>query len=210
MGRRLAFGAGGGGSICPFPEVVYKYLTCQTIRASLEDPCCPGHRPFSVYWWVRVGSDLAQLVKNLPAMQEDFSSIPGSGRFPGEGNSNLLQYSCMGNPMDREAWRATVHRVAKSQTHQFKQNKQTFLTSHYFGGLVSLGRLELVLGGLPGDTKRGFRVVAIYQKHMCISLVSQPVLLCPGSFLNPSPALSKPRFCHVPWRRERSFKDRDT
>ena len=59
VGRRLAFGAGGGGSICPFPEVMYKYLTCQPIRASLGDTCCPGHRSFSVYWWVRVGSNLA-------------------------------------------------------------------------------------------------------------------------------------------------------
>ena len=42
--------------------------------------------------------------------------IPGSGRSPGEGNSNPLQYSCLENPMDGEAWKATVHGVAKSQT----------------------------------------------------------------------------------------------
>ena len=47
---------------------------------------------------------------------EDPGSIPGSGRSPGEGNSNLLQYSCLENPMDRGAWQATVHGVAKSQT----------------------------------------------------------------------------------------------
>ena len=46
----------------------------------------------------------------------DLGSLPGSGRSPGEGNSNPLQYSCLENPMDREAWRATVHEVAKSQT----------------------------------------------------------------------------------------------
>ena len=39
--------------------------------------------------------------------------IPGLGSFPGEGNSNPLQYSCLGNPMDKEAWRATVHEVAR-------------------------------------------------------------------------------------------------
>ena len=39
----------------------------------------------------------------------DVGSIPGSGRSPEEGNGNLLQYSCLGNPMDRGAWRATVH-----------------------------------------------------------------------------------------------------
>ena len=42
--------------------------------------------------------------------------IPGSGRSPGDGNGNLLQYSCLENSMDGEAWRATVHGVVKSQT----------------------------------------------------------------------------------------------
>ena len=42
--------------------------------------------------------------------------IPGLGRFPGEGNGNPLQYSCLGNPMDRGAWQAAIHGVAKSQT----------------------------------------------------------------------------------------------
>ena len=46
----------------------------------------------------------------------DPGSIPGSGRSPGEGNGNPLEYSCLENPMDREAWRATVHWVAKSWT----------------------------------------------------------------------------------------------
>ena len=46
----------------------------------------------------------------------DLGSIPGLGRSPGEGNGNLLQYSCMGNPMDRGAWWATVRGVAKSPT----------------------------------------------------------------------------------------------
>ena len=46
----------------------------------------------------------------------DQGSIPVSGRSPGEGNGNSLQYTCLGNPMDRGAWRSTVHGVAKSQT----------------------------------------------------------------------------------------------
>ena len=46
----------------------------------------------------------------------DLGSIPGSGRSPGEGNGNPLQYSCLENPMDGRAWWATVHGVAKSQT----------------------------------------------------------------------------------------------
>ena len=51
-----------------------------------------------------------------PANARDLGSIPGSGRSLGEGNGNPLQYSCWGNPMDRRAWQATVHRVAKNQT----------------------------------------------------------------------------------------------
>ena len=46
----------------------------------------------------------------------DLGSIPGSGRSPGEGNGNPLQYSCLENPMDRGAWWATVHGVTKSRT----------------------------------------------------------------------------------------------
>ena len=46
----------------------------------------------------------------------DPSSIPETGRFPGEGNGNPLQYSCLENPMDGGAWEAAVHGVAKSQT----------------------------------------------------------------------------------------------
>ena len=46
----------------------------------------------------------------------DLGSIPGSGRSPGEGSGNLLQYSCLENSMDGEAWWATVHGVTKSQT----------------------------------------------------------------------------------------------
>ena len=46
----------------------------------------------------------------------DTGLIPGSGRSPGGGNSNPLQYSCLGNPMNRGAWRPTVHGVAKSWT----------------------------------------------------------------------------------------------
>ena len=55
------------------------------------------------------------MVKNMPANAGDAGSITGSGRSPGEGNGNPLQYSCLENPMDRGAWRATVHEVSKSQ-----------------------------------------------------------------------------------------------
>ena len=56
------------------------------------------------------------VVKNLPANAGDPGSIPGSGRSLGEGNGNPLQYSCLENPMDREAWQAIVLGVVRSQT----------------------------------------------------------------------------------------------
>ena len=56
-------------------------------------------------------------VKNSLANAGDAGLIPRSGRSPGGGNGKPLQYSCLGNPMDREAWQATVHGVAKSWTH---------------------------------------------------------------------------------------------
>ena len=59
------------------------------------------------------------VVKNLPPNAGDtgyMGSIPGLGRFPGGGNGNLLQYSCLENSMDRGAWQATVHGVAKHRT----------------------------------------------------------------------------------------------
>ena len=58
------------------------------------------------------GSEVKVSVCNMG----DPGSIPGLGRSPGEGNGNPLQNSCLENPMDREAWWATVHGVAKSQT----------------------------------------------------------------------------------------------
>ena len=63
-------------------------------------------------------SKVAQVVKNSSANagdSADSGSIPGYEKSPGERNGKPLQYSCLGNPLDRGAWRATVHGVAKSQ-----------------------------------------------------------------------------------------------
>ena len=65
--------------------------------------------------WGLWTSLVAQMVKNLPEMP-DPGLIPGSGRFFGEGHDYPLQYSCMENSMNRGAWSATLHRVAKSWT----------------------------------------------------------------------------------------------
>ena len=64
-------------------------------------------------------SQVVLVVKNPPANAGDVRDsglILGSGRSPEEGNGNPFQYSCLGNPMDRGAWWATVHRVAESDT----------------------------------------------------------------------------------------------
>ena len=53
------------------------------------------------------------VVKNLPANAEDAGSVPGLGRSPAEGNGNSLQYSCLGNPINRGDWQATVHEFTK-------------------------------------------------------------------------------------------------
>ena len=69
------------------------------------------------------------MVKNLPANAGDIREaglIPRSGRSPGGGHGNPHQYSCLENPMDRGAWQATVHRVAKSQT-QLSEFTHTYL-----------------------------------------------------------------------------------
>ena len=65
------------------------------------------------FYWLLMGVPSGSVVKNLPANPGDSGLIPGSARSPGEGNGNPLQYSCLGNSMDRGAWWATVHGVAE-------------------------------------------------------------------------------------------------
>ena len=71
---------------------------------------CNNHKWKSTF---RRGFSGGAVVNNPPANARDAGLIPGSGRSPGEGNGNPLQYSCLGNPMDRGAWQATVPGVAR-------------------------------------------------------------------------------------------------
>ena len=75
---------------------------------SFED--CWSDIWYSILSWDFPGGTV---VKNLLANAGDTGSIPESGRSPGEGNGDPLQYSCLGNPRDREAWQATIHGVVK-------------------------------------------------------------------------------------------------
>ena len=81
---------------------------------------------------------MAQQLKKSACNAEDpgdVGLIPGSGRSPGEGNGNPLQYSCLGNPRDRGAWQATVHGVTQSQTqlsmHAFTKELQANVTTTF-------------------------------------------------------------------------------
>ena len=90
--------------------------------------CWQEYKSIQLFWrsiWqfisltLKMGFQAALVVKNLPANAGDrryTGSIPGSERSPGGGDGNPLQYSCLDNPTDRGAWRATVHEVAKSRT----------------------------------------------------------------------------------------------
>ena len=73
------------------------------------------HPQVYCYLLRREGLSNGSVVKNPPVNEGDMCSIPGLGRSPGGGNGIPLQYSCLGNHMDRSAWWATVHAVAKSQ-----------------------------------------------------------------------------------------------
>ena len=80
-------------------------------------------------------SQVVSVVKNLPANagdMRDMGLIPGLGRSPGGGHGNPLQYSCLENLMDRGAWWATVHRLAKSQ------QGLKHLSMHTAASLISL------------------------------------------------------------------------
>ena len=85
-----------------------KYLNARIIyescvRPTFQSPLCTEG----------FGFPGGSAVKNLPANEGDMGSISGSGRPPGEGNDNPLQYSCLRNPMYRGLWWAIVHGVAK-------------------------------------------------------------------------------------------------
>ena len=80
------------------------------LSSSIQISCCKSLRRFEVSLVSLSGKESAHQCRRLPRSK----LIPGSGRSPGGGNGNSLQYSCLQNPMDRGAWQATVHRVTKS------------------------------------------------------------------------------------------------
>ena len=110
----------------------------------------------------------------------DTGSILGSGRSPEEGHGNPLQYSCLENPMDRGAWRATVHGVTQSQTRL--KRLSTHARTHYRAwsirtGTVSTDTMRVILfhlGDLPVHT---LYCISIGWSFYQASLVAQFLLL---------------------------------
>ena len=108
-------------------RVAESYMTEHACTYSCASSGCSGSgfwsalillpRTWSDHWllaWIHFPG--GSVVKNLSASAGDVGSTPGSGRFPGEGNGNTVQYSCLENAMNRGAWQAIVHGAAKSWT----------------------------------------------------------------------------------------------
>ena len=124
---------------------------------------CPIHTSF-------LGSSV---IKNPPAKAEDAGLIPGSRRSPGEGNGNPLQYSCLGNPMDRGAWWAIVHGVTRLRHDLATQQQQK---QHPYCGEEVMGLQADVITsicilstrshfGCCPSRPRGFTPGPTWQKH---------------------------------------------
>ena len=124
---------------------------------------CNTMRRYHYWIWAlylsQRASQVALMVKDLPASAgdvRDLGSIPGPGRYLGGGHGNPLQYSCLENPMNRGAWWASIHRVAKSLT----QLKRLSTAGH--GGFFSCSMWDLIPwpGMEPGPLCWELRILA--------------------------------------------------
>ena len=100
-------------NVCGFGKAVDSCLLAKFVIGPWQvEKCAPNFRRCFGILGPTGGSDGEESACN----EGDTSSIPGSGRSPGGGHGNPLQYSCLENPMDRGVWQATVHWVSKSRT----------------------------------------------------------------------------------------------
>ena len=133
-------------------------------------------------FWVSRTSQLALVVKNKPANAgdvRDSGSTPESGRSPGGGQENPLQYSCLENPMDRGAWWDTVHMTAQSWT------QQKWLSTHtcMLGLLLSSW---IKIGGMHAEVFRKFPSNIIWKPTVWLSLILGKIFCCINQIVNPS------------------------
>ena len=110
-GREIDWGLTGMINKGHSEEMTHRYLHIPYLQNCRSKPEAVTHVGFP--WRL---SSKKKILLPVPANEGDAGSAPGSGIYPGEGNGNPLQDSCLGNPMDRAAWQATVQGVAKSQT----------------------------------------------------------------------------------------------
>ena len=105
----------------------------------------------------------------------DLGSIPGLGRSPGEGNGNPLQYSYLENPMDRGAWRATVHGVAKNQTRLSDFPLEQKKTYFQFSGLKPPDLFLPIL--IPHSSPISTRKIILKWQATCRIIIMVPAFL---------------------------------
>ena len=111
--------------------------------------------------YTRTGFTGGEGIKNLPANAGDMDSIPGWGRSHEEGNGSPLQYSCLGNPMDRGAWQATVHRVTEESDSTQQLNKSNNIyTAHIYTRIYQVDSLTTwELGALTLCTVKSLCII---------------------------------------------------
>ena len=133
---------------------------------------------------------VAQMVRICLSAGE-LGSIPGWGRFPGGGHGNPLQHSCLENPMDRGAWWATVHRVAKSQT-GLKQNHSTrsLFNLPQFNSVQSLSDVRLFVTPWTAACQASLSVTNCQSLLKLMSIES----MMPSNHLIPLSSASPPAF----------------
>ena len=122
------------------------------------------------------------VVKNVPANAGDAGSIPGSGRSPGEGNGNPLQYSCLRNPMDRGTWQATVHGVTKEsdkaqQVNDSRRDSTSLLTGFGSTPLATAPQQAVAKALQPGSlsSPRAFCMVSPPSHHLVNAINQNPI-----------------------------------
>ena len=123
------------------------------------------HQPTRFFLWkqkmrlwrpVVKGSQVALVLRNPPANAREMGSIPVSGRSPGEGNGNPLQYFCLENPKDRGAWWATVHGIKTEQLNKLLSSSTRDQTH-----ISCIGSHGVLITRLPGKPWRKIHV----QRH---------------------------------------------
>ena len=96
---------------------------------------------------------------------EDLYSFPGSGRSPGEGNGNPLQYSCLENPMDRGAWRATAHGLTKSQIWLSDQHTNSLFQDPFSSELFSMFSFRNIAEESVAEMVKEWLSIFLYKKN---------------------------------------------